>query len=417
MAELCFLGNVCSAQSSEPHARDRMGSPGQRRGRGGAAGPPLAAWNQGLESRLGTMAARTRESGGRQGGRFAYLAADDEAMRRWVTIHPDMKTQGKKLWKAAERAAITRHSWASMQNRWRRSGRRSERRESGRGARRRPASPQEEPDRPPARRLSGRGHRVEELFVQTRDASGRWHENGRKKPLMFFLPLSRDRQRLKDLVEAKNAEVSGSDSDWVGSEPSESRKRPRYPRRAHYDGKPVLPRRATQRANCLFAGFPEEICANILQHLEQSEVFRAATACRPLREAADLPQLYGCVDVRCVGRTISQRGRARQMGPLLYPIVAFLSQPRFAEATELDLRDLYLGRVLGQVSPEASKVLRQAAAHCRMVKRLRLGAAPPDVCWCDVGRRLPVDFEGSLRTWWQHRPFVVEAYGKSYVLN
>ena len=169
MAGVCSLGNVSSAQSSERHARDRMGS----------TGPPLAARNQGLESRLGTRAARTRESGGRQGGRVAYSAADDEAMKKWVASHPDMKTQGKKLWKAAERAAITRHSWASMQNRWRRGGRRSERRESGRGARRRPASSQEEPDRTPVRRLSGRGHgfpshcaadtsghRVAELLVQ-----------------------------------------------------------------------------------------------------------------------------------------------------------------------------------------------------------------------------------------------------------
>lgn len=41
-------------------------------------------------------------------------------MRRWVAEHPGWPDQGRQLWEEAEEARITRHSWQSMQNRWRR---------------------------------------------------------------------------------------------------------------------------------------------------------------------------------------------------------------------------------------------------------------------------------------------------------
>lgn len=41
-------------------------------------------------------------------------------MRRWVAEHPGWPDQGRQLWEEAEEACVTRHTWQSMQNRWRR---------------------------------------------------------------------------------------------------------------------------------------------------------------------------------------------------------------------------------------------------------------------------------------------------------
>lgn len=57
----------------------------------------------------------------RHGGRLHFTAEDDAALIRWVHASGGrLKPQGQQLWMEAERARITQHSWASMQNRWRR---------------------------------------------------------------------------------------------------------------------------------------------------------------------------------------------------------------------------------------------------------------------------------------------------------
>lgn len=57
---------------------------------------------------------------GRKKRRLFYTAAEDEALVRWVQQHPQSGDQGTTMWSLAERAKLTRHSRASMQNRWRR---------------------------------------------------------------------------------------------------------------------------------------------------------------------------------------------------------------------------------------------------------------------------------------------------------
>jgi len=52
--------------------------------------------------------------------RIYFTDADDEAMIRWASCHPQLGDQGRVLWEMAERAGVTRHGWASMQTRWRR---------------------------------------------------------------------------------------------------------------------------------------------------------------------------------------------------------------------------------------------------------------------------------------------------------
>lgn len=46
-------------------------------------------------------------------------------MRRWVAEHRGWPDQGRQLWEGAEEARITQHTWQSMQNRWRRTLKRS----------------------------------------------------------------------------------------------------------------------------------------------------------------------------------------------------------------------------------------------------------------------------------------------------
>lgn len=54
------------------------------------------------------------------GRRKIYFSdADDEAMIRWASCHPQLGDQGRVLWEMAERAGVTCHGWASMQTRWR----------------------------------------------------------------------------------------------------------------------------------------------------------------------------------------------------------------------------------------------------------------------------------------------------------
>jgi len=52
--------------------------------------------------------------------RVNFNDADDQAMIRWASCHPQLRDQGRRLWEMAERARVTCHGWASMQTRWRR---------------------------------------------------------------------------------------------------------------------------------------------------------------------------------------------------------------------------------------------------------------------------------------------------------
>jgi len=53
-------------------------------------------------------------------GRLRFDANEDKALVQWVAQHPSAPDQGRQLWEQAERISLTRHSWQSMQNRWRR---------------------------------------------------------------------------------------------------------------------------------------------------------------------------------------------------------------------------------------------------------------------------------------------------------
>jgi hypothetical protein len=58
--------------------------------------------------------------GGPRDGRLQFTPAEDTALRDWVRQHASLASQGQRLWKMAERARVTRHTWQSMHNRWRR---------------------------------------------------------------------------------------------------------------------------------------------------------------------------------------------------------------------------------------------------------------------------------------------------------
>lgn len=79
------------------------------------AEPALAAAAQAALASAGPAAAR-----GRQAGRLHFTLAEDKALAQWVSDHAGWPPQGRKLWEQAERAGLTRHPWAGMQNRWRR---------------------------------------------------------------------------------------------------------------------------------------------------------------------------------------------------------------------------------------------------------------------------------------------------------
>jgi len=52
--------------------------------------------------------------------RMRFTVEDDKALKKWVASNPGLPSQGQKLWERAERAKVTKHTWQSMQNRWRR---------------------------------------------------------------------------------------------------------------------------------------------------------------------------------------------------------------------------------------------------------------------------------------------------------
>jgi len=52
--------------------------------------------------------------------RAAFTADEDAALMQWVASNPQLRPTGQRLWKAAEKAGVTRHTWQSMNNRFRR---------------------------------------------------------------------------------------------------------------------------------------------------------------------------------------------------------------------------------------------------------------------------------------------------------
>lgn len=69
--------------------------------------------------REGDAAVGRGEAGGKR-GRQNFTPAEDAALKDWVREHASLAPQGQTLWKMAERARVTRHSWQSMQNHYRR---------------------------------------------------------------------------------------------------------------------------------------------------------------------------------------------------------------------------------------------------------------------------------------------------------
>jgi len=57
---------------------------------------------------------------GSKGGRLQYMAEDDAAMAQWVRKNQNLRESGRQIWERAEKAGVTKHTWQSMQNRWRR---------------------------------------------------------------------------------------------------------------------------------------------------------------------------------------------------------------------------------------------------------------------------------------------------------
>ena len=52
--------------------------------------------------------------------RMKFTAEDEAALARWVRANPGLKAKGRELWERAQRAKITKHTWQSMQNHYRR---------------------------------------------------------------------------------------------------------------------------------------------------------------------------------------------------------------------------------------------------------------------------------------------------------
>lgn len=150
--------------------------------------------------------------------------------------------------------------------------------------------------------------------------------------------------------------------------------------------------------------------------LEQSEVFRATCICSVLRETGQERRLFVNLDARSVGHTISGRtGRARWLShdAILLAIGEFLQQARFEHALDLDLSGVYLG----DAKPEANHLLQLAARFCPKLQCIRLGAAEPSHIWSDLARHLSPALERSLRSWWEARPLIIEAYNRQYMLD
>lgn len=69
---------------------------------------------------LGVVTATRSIERGRARGRLKFSREEDSMLAQWVQNNPHLKAMGEQIWKQAERSNLTRHGWASMQNRWRR---------------------------------------------------------------------------------------------------------------------------------------------------------------------------------------------------------------------------------------------------------------------------------------------------------
>jgi len=69
---------------------------------------------EGCEKLVQEAALRVRQ------GRAAFTPDEDAALMQWVVSNPQLRPTGQRLWQAAEKAGVTRHTWQSMNNRYRR---------------------------------------------------------------------------------------------------------------------------------------------------------------------------------------------------------------------------------------------------------------------------------------------------------
>merc|ERR1712130_486188 len=163
------------------------------------------------------------------------------------------------------------------------------------------------------------------------------------------------------------------------------------------------------------AHMPSDVCAQVLEGLRQSEIFRAAKVCKAFRNAASATWLFKRVNLGVVGRTVTSSGRSRWLSQdaVVATISHFILQPRFVKAVELDLSGLYLGND----PPEECPLLHLAALRCPWVSTLRLNDQEPRHLWVDLRRCLSSAFERSLLQLWRARPFRLQAYGRCYQLG
>eukprot|EP00927_Polykrikos_kofoidii_P071285 TRINITY_DN67573_c0_g1_i1.p1 TRINITY_DN67573_c0_g1~~TRINITY_DN67573_c0_g1_i1.p1 ORF type:complete len:878 (+),score=84.84 TRINITY_DN67573_c0_g1_i1:102-2735(+) len=166
------------------------------------------------------------------------------------------------------------------------------------------------------------------------------------------------------------------------------------------------------------ATLPEEVCILVARGLQQHEVFRVACTCHMLQATGCSPSLFKYLSLRSVGRSVARSGRLRCLSQeaMVAALEAFLRQPRFRGAVELDLR----GTFMGTSKPEASEVLYCASVRCPRVHTIVLGNVEPRAIWSDLGRYLPAPLERSLRTWFRlcsRRALSIEAYGRHYILD
>jgi hypothetical protein len=111
------------SSSSGALARERSRTPRTRTNAGGAV--DVVSYER-SSSDGGKGLQRTKVTDGRAHGRLPYTAEEDADMINWVKGGQEAdplsgrSSQGTGVWKAAERAGITRHGWMSMHNRWRR---------------------------------------------------------------------------------------------------------------------------------------------------------------------------------------------------------------------------------------------------------------------------------------------------------
>lgn len=123
--DVAGLEEIQSTQSAADYwssAGAATGAPPRERRYRGPAGRDLTSAVEDVNFELSIPKPEPR---GRNGGRLHFTAEEDQAMQQWVASRPLMPDQGRLLWQEAESAGITRHGWASMQNRWRRQLRKS----------------------------------------------------------------------------------------------------------------------------------------------------------------------------------------------------------------------------------------------------------------------------------------------------